>query len=154
MAQDPSKMTRNPRVDYGTSTSGLSSTSDTEYLRQQIADTRAGMTDTIDAIHDRVSPRGWMNRAKATLRESTVTRVKNLAQTAGNRARNLADTAGDRAGYLAARTAKTRERVMRITRENPVPAAVVSVAAVWLLVRTLRMRSRRRHNYLYEEPAF
>ena len=154
MAQDPSKMTRNPRVDYGTSTPGLSSTSDTEHLRRQIADTRAGMTDTIDAIHDRVSPRSWLNRAKESVRDSTVTRVRNLAQTAGDRAKNLAQTAGDRAGYLAARTQKTRERVMRITRENPVPATVVSIAAVWLLVRTLRMRSRRRHNYLYEEPAF
>ena len=141
MAQDPSKVMRNP---YGTSTSGLSSTSDTDYLRRQIADTRAGMTDTIDAIQDRVSPRSWLNRTKESLRESTVNRVRNLAQ-----------TAGDRAGYLAARTAKTRQRVMRITRENPVPAAVVSVAAVVLLVRALKMRSnRRRHNYLYEEPAF
>lgn len=154
MAQDPSKVMRNPRGDYGTSTPGLSSTSDTDYLRQQIADTRAGMTDTIDAIHDRVSPRGWLNRAKESMRDSTVTRMRHLAETASHRARNLAETAGDRAGYLAARTQKTRERVMRITRENPVPAAVVSVAAVWLLVRTLRMRSRRRHNYLYEEPAF
>ena len=141
MAQDPSKIIRNPRESmYGGST-GLSSPSDTEKLRRQIADTRAGMTDTIDAIHDRVSPRSLLNRAKATVKESTIGRVKNLAETAGNTA-----------GHLVARTAKTRARVMRITRENPVPAFVVSIAAVWLLIRA-RRHSRRR-GYLYEEPAF
>src|SRR5262249_21653886 len=115
--------------------------SDTEQLRQQIANTRAGMTQTIDAIHDRVNPRTLLKRAKETVRESTIGRVRNLAETAGNTA-----------GHLVARTAKTRQRVMKITREHPVPAVVVSVAAIWLLMRA-RRHSRRR-GYLYEEPAF
>ena len=141
MAQDPGKMSRNPRGSVYTSSTGLSSPSDTEHLRRQIAETRAGMTDTIDAIQDRVHPRNLIKRAKESFKESTVERVKNIAEAAGNTA-----------GYLVARTAKTRTRVKRITQENPVPAIVVSVAAVWLLLRALR-RTRRRE-YLYEEPAF
>jgi len=150
-------VTRTPRTGIGTTGSGsigsssmgsgstgMQSPSDTEHLRQQIADTRAGMTDTIDAISDRVNPRNIVNRAKESVRESTIGRMKNLAQTAGSTA-----------GYMMSRTAPTRARVMRITRENPVPAAVVGVAAVWLMVRTMRDGRRRNRSYLYEEePAF
>jgi hypothetical protein len=135
-------MIKNPRGIVTGTYPGPFSSSDPEQLRQQIADTRAGLTDTIDAIQDRVRPRNLMQRAKDSVRETTVERMKNLAE-----------TAGDRAGHLYARTAKTRARVVRITRENPVPATVVSLAAVWLLIRSIR-NSRRRSSYLYEEPAF
>ena len=148
MAQDTNKVMRTPGFSSGSM--AMSSPSDTELLRQQIADTRAGMTDTIDAIQDRVSPRNIVQRAKETvkesIRESTVGQVKNL--------KKFADVAGRTAGVLVARSAKPRERVMRFTRGNPVPAAVVGAAMAWFLVRAFRtVRRRRGRDYLYDDAA-
>lgn len=135
MAQDPSKMTRTPRA---THSMGFPTSSDPERLRQQIADTRAGMTDTLDAIHDRVNPRNIMNRTMESVKESTMSRV-----------RNLADSVGSAAGYVMARTQQPRERLVRVTKKNPIPAAVIGAAAMWMVVRALR--NGRRREYLYED---
>ena len=135
MAQDPSKVTRTPRA---THSMGFPTSSDPEQLRQQIADTRAGMTDTLDAIHDRVNPRNIMNRTMESMRESTMSRV-----------RNLADSVGTAAGYVMARTQQPRERLVRVTKKNPIPAAVIGAAAMFMVVRALR--NGRRREYLYEE---
>lgn len=135
MAQDPSKMTRTPRA---THSMGFPTSSDPEQLRQQIADTRAGMTDTLDAIQDRVKPRNVMNRTVESMKESTMSRM-----------RNFADTMGSAAGYVMARTQQPRTKLMRATRQNPVPAAVIGAAAMWMLVRAIR--NGRRRGYLYEE---
>lgn len=134
MAQDPSKMTGTPRA---TRSMGFSTT-DPEHLRQQIADTRAGMTDTLDAIQDRVKPRNIMNRTMESMRESTMSRV-----------RNFADSVGSAAGYVMARTQQPRQRLVRVTRQNPVPAAVIGAAAMFMIVRAIR--NGRRRGYLYEE---
>jgi dihydroneopterin aldolase len=135
MAQDPSKMTRTPRA---THSMGFPRSSDPERLRQQIADTRAGMTDTLDALHDRVNPRNIMNRTMESMKESTMSRV-----------RNLADSVGSAAGYVMARTQQPRERLVRVTKKNPIPAAVIGAAAMWIVVRAIR--NGRRREYLYEE---
>jgi uncharacterized protein DUF3618 len=135
MAQDPSKMTRTPRA---THSMGFPTSSDPEQLRQQIADTRAGMTDTLDAIQDRVKPRNVMNRTVESMKESTMSGM-----------RNFADSVGSAAGYVMARTQEPRAKLMRATRQNPVPAAVIGAVAMFMLVRALR--SGRRRGYLYEE---
>lgn len=140
MAQDSSKVMRTPHVTAQGSGMGFSSSSDTEQLRQQIADTRAGMTETIDAIQDRVSPRSILNRTTSSIKDSTMTRM-----------REAAHTLGTSAGYVMARTERARGRMMRMTRENPAASAAVGVAALWLLVRALR--GNRRREYLYEEAA-
>ena len=138
MAQDANKITRT-----------LASPSDTAHLRQQIAETRAGMTHTIDAIQDRVNPRGVMNRTVASIRSNMLARM-----------RNVADTAGSAAGYIAARTGPARERAMRETarairgtRENPARAAMIGAAgaaAMWMMIRSFR-NGRRRMDYLYDQ---
>jgi len=117
---------------------GFPTSSDPERLRQQIADTRAGMTDTLDAIHDRVNPRNIMNRTMESVKESTMSRV-----------RNLADSVGSAAGYVMARTQEPRERLVRVTKKNPIPAAVIGAAAMFMVVRAFR--NGRRRGYLYEE---
>jgi hypothetical protein len=117
---------------------GFPTSSDPEQLRQQIADTRAGMTDTLDAIQDRVKPRNVVNRTVESMKESTMSRV-----------RNFADSVGSAAGYVMARTQQPRAKLMRATRQNPVPAAVIGAAAMWMIVRAIR--SGRRRGYLYEE---
>jgi len=135
MAQDTSKVMRTPRA---THSMGFPTSSDPEQLRQQIADTRAGMTDTLDAIQDRVKPRNVMNRTVESMKDSTMSRM-----------RTLADGVGSAAGYIMARTKQPRAKLIRATRQNPVPAAVIGAAAMWMVVRAFR--NGRRRSYLYEE---
>ena len=128
MAQDADKVMR-------------TSPSDTEHLRQQIADTRAGMTNTIGAIQDRVNPRSVINRTIASFKA-----------TALDRFRNFADSAGSAAGYVAARTGPVRDRAMRETRAHPARAAMVGAAgaaAAWMMIRSLR--NGRRRDYMYDQ---
>lgn len=138
MAQDPNEVMRTPSVTSHGNGMGFSSSSDTEYLRQQIADTRAGMTETIDAIQDRVNPRSIINRTKATIKDSTMERM-----------RSAAESMGISTGYVMARTERARSQMMRMTRKNPAAAVAVGVAALFFLVRALR--GNRRREYLYEE---
>jgi uncharacterized protein DUF3618 len=117
---------------------GFPTSSDPEQLRQQIADTRAGMTDTLDAIQDRVKPRNVVNRTMESMKESTMSRM-----------RDVADSVGSAAGYVMARTQQPRAKLMRTARQNPWPAAVIGAAAMWMIVRAIR--GGRRRGYLYEE---
>lgn len=119
---------------------GLTSPSDAEYLRRQIADTRAGMTETIDAIQDRVSPRNIINRTRATIKDSTMARM-----------RSVAHTMGTSAVYALARSEKARSRMLRLIRVNPAASAAVSVATLYFAVRALRGSRRRRQDYLKEK---
>jgi hypothetical protein len=129
------------------------STTDPEHLRQQIADTRAGMTDTLDAIQDRVKPRNIMNRTMESVKESTSRTMESVKESTMTRMRNFADTVGSAAGFVMARTAQPRAKLVRTTRRHPVPVAMVGVgaAAAWMLVRAVR--NGRRREYLYEEEA-
>ena len=49
---------------------------DTERLRAQIEETRTEMSETIDAIQDRLRPGRLMTDAKASVKEATVGRVR------------------------------------------------------------------------------
>jgi ElaB/YqjD/DUF883 family membrane-anchored ribosome-binding protein len=83
---------------------------DTEAIRDEIEETRAQMSGTIDEIQERLSPRRLVNEAKETVRDATVGKVKDVMNTAGDSAGGIVD---------------------RI-RENPVPAALIGIGAWWL----------------------
>ena len=51
----------------------------TAAMRSEIERTRAELGHTIDAIHDRLSPRRFMNEAKETISDATLGRAKRLA---------------------------------------------------------------------------
>jgi hypothetical protein len=51
----------------------------TAAMRSQIERTRVELGHTIDAIHDRLSPRRFMNDAKETISDATLGRAKRLA---------------------------------------------------------------------------
>jgi Protein of unknown function (DUF3618) len=129
MAQDPDEMTR-PFDAGGFGATASSSTSDTERIRSQIEETRAAMSETIDAIETRLSPRRLMTHAKETVKGATVGRITGLAQ----RARH---TAAD----LAAQSSETGASVIHAMRNHLVPTALVGLATTWLIVRLVRGRS-------------
>ena len=111
----------------------ITTAADTERLRAQIEETRTEMSETIDAIQDRVRPGRLMTDAKASVKEATVGRV-----------RDLAIRAGDSAAGLAAHSSHASAAVMSAFRRNPVPAALIGASAglvfVYALTRNARIR--------------
>jgi len=97
---------------------------DADQIRMQIEQTRDDMSETIDAIQERLSPRNLVEQAKDTVREATVGKVKDMANSVSETAADVADTTRHAAGDMA-------ERV----RANPWPAAVLGLGAAWLLLR-------------------
>jgi len=87
-----------------------------EQIRENIEQTRAQMSGTIDEIQERLSPARLVNEAKETVREATVGKVKDVMN-------NASESAG---GIV--------ERI----KENPVPAALIGIGAYWLLSRQNR----------------
>jgi Protein of unknown function (DUF3618) len=134
MAQDPNEITRSRDVSTAEATPTSPST---EEIRVQIEETRADMSETIDAIQERLSPSRVVTQAKETVKEATVGRVKNLAQRAGNAA-----------GALAEQSAHTRAAVARLMRSSFLPIALVSIPSTWLFVRALKRARTERHQQL------
>ena len=114
-------------------TSEVTPAADTERLRVQIEETRTEMSETIDAIQDRLRPGRLMTDAKASVKEATVGRV-----------RDLAIRAGDTAAGLAASSSDASATVMSALRRNPVPAVLIGASAglvfVYALTRSARIR--------------
>jgi len=87
---------------------------DVEATRVEIERTRAGMSETVDAIQDRLSPENLKQQAKDRVKEATVGK----AQDAGS---GIVDT----------------------IRQNPLPAALTGIGLGWLLVNARKQSSSR-----------
>jgi ElaB/YqjD/DUF883 family membrane-anchored ribosome-binding protein len=92
----------------------------TREIRAEIDRTREEMTETIDAIQDRLSPRRMVSRAADNVREATVERVRHMANTVHERFANDSG-ANAQSGFL--------DR----TRENPVATALAVGSLAWLV---------------------
>jgi hypothetical protein len=103
---------------------GLPSAPTSDEIRLRIEETRAEMTDTIDAIQSRLSPKRILTDAKDSVTEATVGRVKRLRQ----------------------RTHGPRGGVLQGVQDNPLPVALLATAAAGLLVRALTHGKRRRRH--------
>jgi ElaB/YqjD/DUF883 family membrane-anchored ribosome-binding protein len=100
----------------------------TEDIREDIEQRRAQMSETIDAIQDRLNPKRLMNDAKETVRAAAVGKVIDMMNSASESASGL---------------------VGRI-KENPLPAALIGLGAWWLYGRKENGGSRP---YRGNEPA-
>src|SRR3712207_1087798 len=86
-----------------------------EHTRTEIERTRADMSETVDAIQERLSPENLKEQAKDRVKEATVGR----AQEAGS-------------------------GIVETIRANPLPAALTGIGLGWLLVSARRSRSEER----------
>lgn len=87
-------------------------------LRAEIAETRGEMSETIEAIQERLTPRNIATQAGESVRNAATEKVKQMANTAGD--------AMDRV---------LGSSFMDTVRANPVPAALIGVGAAWLLAK-------------------
>jgi gas vesicle protein len=93
---------------------GAAEGDDPERIRRQIERTRADMSETIDAIQDRLNPERVADQVKEQVREATIGRAEHMVSEATGTMRE--------AGY----------GIMDTIRENPVPAALAAIGLGWL----------------------
>lgn len=103
----------------------------TAEIRQDIDRTRADMSETLDAIQDRLRPSSMVSRAAHQAKETATDKVRQLGQVF-QRDRSFDDGTANygRNGFI--------DRV----RDNPVPAAIAAASIAWI---AFGGRTRRQH---------
>jgi gas vesicle protein len=125
---------------------GIEHTDDTTEIRADIEETRAEMSETIEAIQERLSPQHLKEQAKeqvreqfqevkATVREATIGKAEDMV-------RNVGDTLDD-----------ARYGLMETIRQNPIPAALVGIGLGWLFMNK-RSGSSQRYGRSYDQPRY
>lgn len=113
------------------------SNEEVEEIRADIEQTRAEMTETINAIQERLSPQHLMEQAKDTVREATIGRMEHMVS-------NVGDKIGEVAEQTTYEVTEQAGGVLRLVRENPVPAAIAGLGLGWLFMKGRDSDQRRR----------
>ncbi len=87
-------------------------------IREEIAQTRDDMSETIEAIQDRLKPSTVVANATERVKSATTEKVKQMANTAGD--------AADRVVHNS---------FVDTIRDNPWPVAMIGIGAAWLWMR-------------------
>ena len=104
---------------------------DPDVIRRQIENTRAQMTSTINQIGERLSPDYLLDKAKTSVREATVGRIKDMGYEANRRVEGVSNSMGD------------------TVRANPLPVALIGLGLGWLIMsdRSKRQQADMRGQY-------
>lgn len=87
-----------------------------EAIRREIEVTRADLTETVDAIQQKLNPQRIREEAVSTVREATVGRVEDMADEAKWKVKGAGNT------------------VLDTIKRNPVPAALMALGLGWLIM--------------------
>jgi ElaB/YqjD/DUF883 family membrane-anchored ribosome-binding protein len=104
---------------------------DVAATRAQIEQTRSELTETIDAIKEKLNPDRLVQQAKESVREATVGRAQEAMSQAMDTARETVGSAVDTAREAGS-------TVMDTIRQNPVPYAMVGIGLGWLWMESRR----------------
>jgi ElaB/YqjD/DUF883 family membrane-anchored ribosome-binding protein len=105
-----------------------------EVIRAEIEQTREDLSETIDAIQDRLRPRNIVAGATERVKAATTEKVKDMANTAGDTAQDVMEQTRDMAG-----------EVTRGVRDNPLPAVLIGIGTAWLLMNRSGARQPSRY---------
>lgn len=94
-----------------------------ERLVEDIEETRNEMTGTVEEIGDRLDPKNIVADAKETVRNATVGKVEEMANTAGEVASDATETIRE-----------TGSSVIDMVTRNPIPAAMIGIGVGWLVM--------------------
>jgi ElaB/YqjD/DUF883 family membrane-anchored ribosome-binding protein len=120
--------TTNPPLETEHYTTGArSGDRELEGIRSEIEQTRAEMSETLNAIQHRLSPDYLREQAREKVRDATVGRAKHMAGKAGRKARSLPSV------------------FMERMKDNPLPAALMGLGLGWLMMGGSKSRSERRY---------
>jgi ElaB/YqjD/DUF883 family membrane-anchored ribosome-binding protein len=92
-------------------------------IQSDIAQTRAEMSETIEAIQEKLRPGNLVSDATEKVKAVTTEKVKSMADTASGTAQGM--------------VRETRERandVFEGVRQNPIPALMIGAGVAWLLM--------------------
>lgn len=95
----------------------------TREIQQEIAETREEMSETIDALQEKLRPANMVAAATERVKTATTEKVKHMAETASGTAQEL--------------LRDTREGAYGIVegaRQNPIPALMIGAGVAWLLM--------------------
>lgn len=114
---------------------------DPDEIRDDIEDTRTQMSQTVDAIQERLDPQ--------RLKDQAMESAQSLKDQAIDSARDATIGKAERAVSSASDTAKeTGSGIVETIKQNPIPAALIAVGAGWLWMnRTSASSSRRGMDY-------
>ena len=92
-------------------------------LESEIAHTRAEMSETIEAIQEKLRPSNLVSDATERVKTATTEKVKSMADTASETAQDM--------------MRGTRERAYDMVegaKQNPIPALMIGAGVAWLLM--------------------
>lgn len=89
-----------------------------EQIRAEIEATRADLSETVDAIQDRLRPSNMVSRA-----------TDSVKQAATDRARGVARAASETAEAAMDQTRETAYEAMETVRDNPLPTTLIGIGA-------------------------
>lgn len=92
----------------------------TSDIRRDIEQTREEMSETIDAIQEKLRPANVVASATQRVKDATTERVRQMTQSAGDAANRVMYGSHGRS-----------EGIMSGIRENPIPAALIGLGAAW-----------------------
>ncbi|HET7620783.1 MAG TPA: DUF3618 domain-containing protein [Gemmatimonadaceae bacterium] len=107
------------------------SADDTAEIRAEIRETRERMGDNLEQLGERLNPGNIKDRVKQDIRDATIGKVENMAQSAADQWDEAKETFDD-----AQRT------VVDVIRENPIPAVMVGIGLGWLAYNASQRGSR------------
>lgn len=108
-----------------------------EALAGAIERTRDDMTQTVEAIGDRLDPATIVDDAKETVRAATVGKVEEMAG-------NSAETANDMISEARQTAEDAGAGILETVRRNPIPAAMAGIGIGWLLMNRSSGQTSRR----------
>jgi ElaB/YqjD/DUF883 family membrane-anchored ribosome-binding protein len=117
-------------ADTGTNTdTNPGNEDDPDQIRDEIADTRTQMSQTIDEIQERLRPQRLVEQAKDTVREATIGRAEHMVSDATDTARSAGQS------------------FLTTIRENPLPAALAGIGLGWLIYKSRENMPNNRPRY-------
>lgn len=113
----------------------------TEEIRAEIEQTREDMSETIEAIQEKLRPGNIVANATDRVKQATTERVRNMAESASETAQSAMETTRRYAGDVMSGSSSSKV----------IPAAMIGIGAAWLLIDRIRNRDddygRRGYNY-------
>jgi len=112
--------------------SGSEDAANTGEIKAGIEQTRTEMSQTIDAIQEKLNPQNLVEQAKESVREATIGRVEDMV----NNATYTAKGAGS--------------SLMETIKENPLQAAIAGLSLGWLIMKSRSGSTATQDKYRYD----
>jgi len=95
----------------------------TREIQQEIIETRVEMSETIDALQEKLKPANLVADATDRVKSATTEKVKHMAESASETAQDI---------YRS--TTEGAYGVMEEVRQNPIPALMIGAGVAWLIM--------------------